>query len=382
MLAIRDDFFIRSQTVEQKSKNLDLMPDRTTKIDLRNLTYEQMENFFSGLGLTSGRARQVFSWLSRPELRSFAQMINIKKEVRDLLNTHARISFLQADAIEQSSDGTVKFGFRLDDGLMIESVLIPSENRYTLCVSSQVGCAMGCVFCLTAKMGFVRNLTAGEIVGQVMAVLSYMANQGIERCTTREYINNLVFMGMGEPLANYDNLIAALTILMDARGLEFTERRVTVSTCGLTPKIAVLGRDVRVNLAISLHAADNQTRDLLMPVNKTYPLEGLLQACREFPLGRKKVILIEYILMKGVNDRIQDAEKLGRLLQGIPCRINLLSLNESSELAYACSDREAIDRFRQVLHDHGLLSLLRDSRGADISAACGQLASSAQKANS
>jgi len=348
------------------------------KIDLRNLTFEQMETFFSGHGLTTGRTRQVFSWLSRPEVHSFAQMTDIKKEARDLLDKYACISFLQTEAIEQSTDGTIKFGFRLADGAIIESVLIPGENRYTLCVSSQVGCAMGCAFCLTAQMGFVRNLRPGEIVGQVMAVLLYMVGQGIERATPREFINNLVFMGMGEPLANYDNLIVALRILMDERGLEFTERRVTVSTCGLTPKIAALGKEIRVNLAISLHAADNQTRDLLMPVNRTYPLEGLIRACREFPLSRKKVILIAYILMKGVNDSVADAEKLGRLLQGISCRINLLPYNESSGSAYRCSDQETIDRFRRVLHDYGLLSLVRESRGADISAACGQLATSAQ----
>ena len=332
-----------------------------------------MEIFLAGLGLTAGRTRRVFNGISRPEVQSFAQMVDIKKEVQDLLNKHAFISFLEAEVIEKSTDGTIKFGFRLDDGLMIESVLIPSENRYTLCISSQVGCGMGCVFCLTAKMGFVRNLAISEIVGQVMAVLNYMVSQGIERATTREVINNLVFMGMGEPLANYDNLLVALKILMDERGLEFTERRVTVSTCGLTPKIAALGKDVRVNLAVSLHAADNQTRDLLMPVNKTYPLEGLLQACKEFPLTRKKVILIEYILIKDINDSVHDAQKLGRLLEGIPCRINLLALNESSELPYSCSDQEATGRFRQALHDHGLLSFFRDSRGADISAACGQL---------
>ena len=299
-----------------------------------------METFVSGLGLPAGRARQVFSWLSRPGIHRFSQMIDIKKEVQETLSKHAFISALHTEVVEKSTDGTLKFGFRLADGAMIESVLIPTEGRYTLCVSSQVGCAMGCAFCLTAKMGFIRNLAASEIVGQVMAVLDYMISQGVERATPREFINNLVFMGMGEPLANYDNLICALTILMDERGLEFTERRVTVSTCGLTPQIVALGKDIRVNLALSLHAADNQTRDLLMPVNKTYPLEGLLQACREFPLSKKKVVLIEYILLKDINDSVRDAEKLGQLLQGIPCRINLLHLNESSKIPYVRSQSE------------------------------------------
>nr|MBF0223765.1 23S rRNA (adenine(2503)-C(2))-methyltransferase RlmN [Desulfobulbaceae bacterium] len=182
------------------------MPEENQKTDLRNLTFVEMEVFVTGLGLPSGRARQLFSWVNRPGVQHFTQMLDIKKEVRDTLDRHAYISSVPAEVIEKSSDGTVKFGFRLHDGAMIESVLIPSENRYTLCVSSQVGCAMGCLFCLTAKMGFIRNLAVSEIVGQVMAVLDYMVGQGIERATPREFINNLVFMGMGEQLANYDSL--------------------------------------------------------------------------------------------------------------------------------------------------------------------------------
>lgn len=348
------------------------------KIDLRNLSRPQMVEAFAALGLPAGRARQVFSWLSKPGVRSFSQMTDIKRGVREFLAGQSIISSLSAEVVETSKDGTVKFGFRLEDGALIESVLIPIENRYTVCISSQVGCAMGCAFCCTAQIGFVRNLKPAEIVGQVMAVLDYMVGQGIARATPRELVNNLVFMGMGEPLANYEALLGALAILMDERGLEFTERRVTVSTCGLAPKIADLGRDTKVNLAISLHAANNQTRDLLMPVNRRYPIERLLQACREYPLTKKKVILIEYIMIKGLNDSDQDAETLVKLLEGIPCRINLLPFNESSGLPFTCSEQEIIDRFRNILRHHGLNVLVRSSRGADISAACGQLAGKKQ----
>ncbi len=269
----------------------------------------------------------------------------------------------------------MKFAFSLDQGAAVESVLIPEKGRHTLCVSSQAGCAMGCRFCLTGAMGLCRNLRPGEIVGQVLAVLEYMIDAGVVRTTPRELINNLVFMGMGEPLANYDNLIAALRILMDERGLEFTERRITVSTCGIVPRIRDLGRDVRVNLAVSLHAADDETRSRLMPVNRAYGVDDLLDACRGFPLPGKKVILFEYILLKGINDAAGDARRLAEKLQGIPCRINLLPYNVTQSLHYQCPEEEHILQFQKILRDAGYRTFIRSSRGADISAACGQLAS-------
>ncbi|MBI5556484.1 MAG: 23S rRNA (adenine(2503)-C(2))-methyltransferase RlmN [Deltaproteobacteria bacterium] len=347
------------------------------KIDLRNLTCGQLADYMEGLGLPASRARFVFAWLQQPGAVDFSLMVDVKREIRATLSEQARISNLAPATIEKSEDGTVKFGFALEDGAMVESVLIPENGRHTLCVSSQAGCAMGCRFCLTGAMGFSRNLRPAEIVSQVLAVMAYMIEAGVMRTTPRELINNLVFMGMGEPLANYDNLLVALNILMDERGLEFTERRITVSTCGIVPRIRDLGRDIRVNLAVSLHAPDDQTRSSIMPVNRTYGVDELLGACRGFPLTKKKVILFEYILIKKINDSPEAACLLAAKLQGIPCRINLLPYNESPALPYQRPAEEDILRFQKILRDAGYRTLIRSSRGSDISAACGQLAGAA-----
>ena len=355
------------------------MPER---IDLKNLTLGQLTDFCLGLGLPAARARQIFATLYRPGTSGFATMRTIKREVRALLAAHACISSLEPVQVEQSSDGTVKYAFRLNDGPLIESVLIPQNGRHTLCISSQAGCAMGCRFCLTATMGLQRNLTPAEIVSQVLAVQEHMIQAGVVRATPRQLIDNLVFMGMGEPLANYDNLLTSLHILMDEHGLGFSERRVTVSTCGLVPRIAALGRDIRVNLAVSLHAADDATRNHLMPVNRIYGLEALLAACRQYPLAHKRIIFFAYLLIKGVNDTESDARRLAEKLQGIPCRINLLAYNESEESPYQCAEGQTIKAFQDILHQAGYRTLLRNSRGADIAAACGQLATSGPAAES
>lgn len=348
------------------------MPELT---DLKHFTQPQLADFFDGLGLPASRVRQVFSLLHRPGTLDFAGMKTVKKEIRSLLAEHACISRLEPSVVEQSRDGTVKFGFRLDDGAVIESVLIPAEGRHTLCVSSQAGCAMGCRFCLTAGMGFKRNLTPAEIVNQVVAAQEHMVRAGVVRATTRQLIDNLVFMGMGEPLANYDNLIIALTILMDQQGHGFTERRVTVSTCGLAPRIADLGRDIRVNLAVSLHAVDDAVRSSLMPINRTFGVDEVLAACRKFPLSKRQVVFIEYVMIDGLNDSAVAAQALAVKLQGIRCRINLLPYNESPALPYRCSPQANIEAFREILRNSGFLTLVRNSRGTDIAAACGQLAS-------
>ena len=235
--------------------------------DLRGLTLHQLAEFVVALGLPAKRAKQIFARLHRPGVLAFSQL-GISREVTTLLAGHAAMSSLVPETVERSADTTEKFAFRLADGAMIESVLIPEDGRHTLCISSQAGCAMGCRFCLTGGQGFTRNLRPAEIVGQVLAVMTHMVVSGIERATPRELLNNLVFMGMGEPLANYDNLLIALKILMDDHGLGFSERRITVSTCGLVPRMDDLGRDIRVNLAVSLHSADDAVRSRLMPVNK------------------------------------------------------------------------------------------------------------------
>jgi len=342
------------------------------KPDLKNFTQPRLKEFISDLGLPGYRAGQIFSWLHRPHVTDFEQMTDIKKELRHDLAAISFISTLVPAIVEISKDGTVKFAFELADGKIIESVLIPEEDRNTLCVSSQVGCAMGCTFCLTATMGFKRNLTTAEIVGQVNAVRDYL----LEREGGR--ITNLVFMGMGEPLANLDNLLPALAILSDVKGLDFSDRRITVSTCGIIPKMKELGEKSRVNLAISLHAADNETRSLLMPINKTYPVDDLLAACREYPLPKRKRIMIEYALIEGVNDSPAAAKLLVKKLHGIPCKINLLSCNETA-LPYRSPSRTCIDEFFGILYRAGFTTLIRQSRGGDISAACGQLACQADQ---
>jgi len=352
------------------------------KTNLRNLTAAQLAHFFQSIGLPAVRARHVFRWLFYPGNNDLSQMEVVKRDIRDTLAAQATISVLRPEQTETAKDGTIKFGFRLHDGVTIESVLIPGPKRHTLCVSSQAGCAMGCAFCLTGGMGLSRNLEPAEIVGQVMAVMEHMVARGVQRSTPRELINNLVFMGMGEPLANFEHLRTALAILTDPLGLEFTERRITVSTCGLVPRIKDLGATVKVNLAISLHAADDETRDRLMPVNRTYPVASLLNACREYPLAPGKVILIEYILFQGINDSPADARLLAERLRGIPCRINLMPFNESAAMPFRCPAPQVIKGFQSILRQAGFTTLIRNSRGGDISAACGQLASSLKPSQS
>jgi len=344
------------------------------RVDLKNLTQSQLAELVLAWGLPASRVRQLFALIHRPGTRDFSGMSAFKREIRAVLCARARLSRLEPAAVQRSQDGTVKLAFRLDDGAVIESVLIPAGERHTLCVSSQVGCAMGCRFCLTAKMGFQRNLAPAEIVNQVIAAQEHLIASGCVRATTRQLIDNLVFMGMGEPLANYDNLVTALNILMDNSGLGFTERRVTVSTCGLPARMRDLGRDVRVNLAVSLHATNDALRSSLMPVNRTHGVEELLAACRDYPLSKRQVIFVEYLLIDGVNDAVDDARALAAHLRGIRCRINLLAYNETAALSYRSSGQARAETFQRTLTGAGYLVLVRDSRGADIAAACGQLA--------
>jgi 23S rRNA (adenine2503-C2)-methyltransferase len=344
------------------------LTDSTEKVDLKNLTQEQLVEFVESLGQPAFRGRQILSWLYRPGITEFSRMTDLAKEFRAILADKAEISRLEEPQREVSSDGTVKFGFRLDDQRVIESVLIPEEDRNTLCVSSQVGCAMGCSFCLTGKMGFARNLTPAEIVNQVCFVRDWMIENDQGKLT------NLVFMGMGEPLANLDNLLPALSIVTEQRGLDFASRRITVSTCGLVPQMLELGRKSDVNLAVSLHGVDDAMRDRLMPINRKYPIPSLLEACRKFNMKKRQRIMFEYTLLEGLNDSDAAAEKLADLLHDIPCKINLLAMNATQENMYRSPDRNRILRFQAILRSRGYSVFIRQSRGRDISAACGQLA--------
>ena len=340
-------------------------------IDLRELTQEKLIHFVVQQGQPAFRGKQLLPWLYRPGKVAFSDMTDLAKEFRSLLEETTRISRLEPSMVEISRDGAVKFAFCLEDGKAIESALIPEEDRNTLCISSQVGCAMGCSFCLTGAMGFGRNLSVAEIVNQVCAVRDWMLARNMPPLT------NLVFMGMGEPLANLDTVLDAISLFTEQRGLDFSNRRITVSTCGLVPQMLQLGEETDVNLAISLHAADDQTRSQLMPVNQRYPLAMLIDAARRYRQKRRKRVMFEYTLLAGINDSDEDARKLARLLREVRCKINLLAVNPVPESNFTSPGMERILRFQEILRQQGYTVFIRQSRGSDISAACGQLAGKA-----
>lgn len=343
------------------------------KTDLKNLTLPALEQFLQGQGKERFRALQVFKWIYQHDARSFEEMTNISKELRAELAATAYISDLETEAVEVGSDGTRKYLFNLGDGHAVESVLIPIEGRNTVCISSQVGCAMACEFCLTGSFKLTRNLTTAEIVNQIMAVRRDVRESG-------EEIRNIVMMGMGEPLHNLDNVIPAIQIMIDGNGLQLSNRRVTVSTCGLVPEMARLGREIpNVNLAVSLNATTDELRNRIMPVNRSYPIKALLQACREFPLPGRRKVTFEYVMMGGVNDSLDDAKRLLRLISDIPNKVNLIPFNEHEGCDFKAPTQAAIDAFHTYLIDRHVTVITRDSRGGDISAACGQLKGKLEK---
>ncbi len=336
--------------------------------DLKNLTRDQLTAWLATRGIASYRATQIMKWVYLRQMDRFEEMTDLGKPLRALLPDYFTIDRLHRVQTETSRDGAIKYLFELHDDRCIESVLIPEKNHYTICISTQAGCAQGCRFCLTARGGFRRNLTPGEIVGQVRDIARDIAADDPLRLT------NIVFMGMGEPLANYDNLVRAIDILTDQQaGMQFSPRRVTVSTAGLVPEIYRLGHDTEINLAVSLNAADNKTRNRIMPVNRRYPVEELIRACQAYPLKNRRRITIEYILMKGINDTPEDAGKLARLLRPVRSKINLIPFNEHAESEFRRPDEETVSRFQEVLHHHNYTAVIRHSKGQDISAACGQL---------
>jgi 23S rRNA (adenine2503-C2)-methyltransferase len=331
------------------------------KTDLKNLSPAELLVFLAGRGKERYRALQILKWLYQKQATTFEEMTNLSKEFRRELMATATISSLVPEEVEASSDGTRKYLFRLADGETVESVLIPEEDRNTLCISSQVGCAMGCSFCLTGSFSLTRNLTTAEIVNQVLAVQRDVP------------VRNLVFMGMGEPLANLDNVINALQLLTAPEAFQFSNRRVTVSTAGLVPAMEELGKRVTVNLAVSLNATTDQLRDQLMPINRTYPLPSLLDACRRYPLPGRRMITFEYVMIRDVNDTLEDARRLVRLISHIPCKVNLIPFNEHEGCGFKAPTREAIDRMHSYLLEKHFTVITRSSRGSEISAACGQL---------
>jgi 23S rRNA (adenine2503-C2)-methyltransferase len=347
------------------------MTSSTNKTDIKELTREQLASWLEDRDIEDYRAGQILKWIYNRQADTFDIMTDLGKEIRKLLSLNFTINRLDRIHIERSRDGSRKYLFRLEDGNHIESVLIPEKDHYTLCISSQVGCAQGCRFCLTAKGGFVRNLSKSEIVAQVRDILKDQISS--------KRITNIVFMGMGEPLANFQNVIKAIHTITEADfGLGFSSRRVTVSTAGLVSKLSVLGNETRVNLAVSLNATDNKTRDFLMPVNKKYPIEELLDACCKYNLRPGSKITFEYILIKGINDSAENANRLAGLLKGMRSKINLIPFNEHEGSDFKRPEESVISNFREILNRKGCTTMVRRSKGEDISAACGQLSAKAK----
>jgi 23S rRNA (adenine2503-C2)-methyltransferase len=314
------------------------------------------------------RVKQLYNWVYRKYVDNFEEMKNIPKLLRQKLQNEFIINPFELVNHEIAQDETEKFLFKLQDGRTVETVLIKmKENKYTVCVSTQVGCKVGCAFCLTAKGGFVRNLSAGEIVAQVWWMKKFKnfdENKAL----------NVVYMGMGEPLDNYDNLVKAIKILSHQDGMNISTRRQTVSTSGIAPKIKKLGSEnLGVNLAISLHAVDNETREKLIPMNKAYNIESVIDAIKEFPIDKRKKVMFEYLVIKDVNDDINAAKKLVKLLNGIPSKVNLIYFNPYPGSEFARPDDETMKKFQKYLLDKGIICTIRKSKGMDISAACGQL---------
>jgi 23S rRNA (adenine2503-C2)-methyltransferase len=338
------------------------------KINIKSMGPDELQADLVARGLKKFRATQILTWVYTRYASSFEEMTNIPKVERALLSSVFFISTPTIVRTEISKDGTRKFLFALDDAHTIESVLIPDEDRQTLCISSQVGCRQACRFCLTGTKGFTRDLKTFEIVDQVLEI------SRILRQEDKRGITNIVLMGMGEPLANFDEVLQALRVIASDKGLGFATRRVTVSTSGLVPEIEKLGRSgAKVNLAVSLNATTDGVRDRIMPVNRRYPIRELLAACRRYPLDPRRRITFEYVLLKGVNDTVEDARRLSKLLRGIKCKVNLIPFNPFPGSEFDRPDDASVLDFQKILLDEYYITPVRESRGRDISAACGQL---------
>ena len=336
------------------------------KPNIKDLSFKELIDFLLERKHPAYRARQVWQWLFQKRAISFDQMTNLALALRDELAQYFSIGRLQTLRKVEARDGTVKFLFGLNDGESIESVLIPETHRLTLCISTQAGCGLGCAFCATAVLGLKRNLSAAEIVEQV--------TEAARALSAEQRITHIVLMGMGEPLANYAQVVRALEILTDGDwGLGISPRRVTLSTVGLVPQIQKLMEETRVNLAISLHAPNDELRGQLMPINRKYPLKQVLDCCRALPLPRRKRITFEYVLLRGVNDSETDARQLATLLRGIPSKVNVIPFNPHPGSKYTRPADWETARFQMALCDAGVQVNVRRPRGDDIQAACGQL---------
>jgi 23S rRNA (adenine2503-C2)-methyltransferase len=340
------------------------------KKELVGMLPEELEVFVASLGERPFRARQLEKWIYKKGITDIQQMTDLSGAFRLLLAGAARATLPGVKAVTEAADGTAKFLLELSDGQAVEAVIIPDEERTTLCVSSQTGCALGCTFCMTGRLGKRRDLTAGEIVGQVLVARDHLRARG-------GALTNIVFMGMGEPLLNYGEVARALAIILGDRGLAFSWRHVTVSTAGIPEGIARLGGEVLVNLAVSLNAPDDATRDRIMPINRKYPLAVLMEALRAYPLKRGRRITLEYVLLAGINDTDDHARALVRLVKGIPVKINLIPFNPFPGASFSRPDDGRVLAFQEILIAAHLNAIIRKSKGGGIAAACGQLSAAA-----
>jgi len=338
---------------------------------LLNLDRAALEAFFVRQGEKAFRASQILKWVHQQGVGDFNRMTNLSKPLRSHLEHIATLDVPEIITTQVSSDGTRKWLLRLADGNAIETVFIPEADRGTLCVSSQVGCSLNCSFCSTARQGYNRNLTTAEIIAQLWVASRELGFQA----EGERVISNVVMMGMGEPLLNFDNVVAAMKIMMDDFGYGLSKRRITLSTAGVVPALYRLRDECDVSLAISLHASRDDLRDELVPVNRKYPIAELLDACRDYVASAlRRRITFEYVMLAGINDSDDDARRLVSLLRDIPAKVNLIPFNPFPGTSYCCSSRSVINRFRDIIIDGGIVTVTRKTRGDEIDAACGQLA--------
>ena len=338
----------------------------TGRTDIKGMTLPELEEFLSRWGKERYRARQLFRWIYQKHVDDFAGMTDLSKEFRGILAASCRISGFPAERVEASADGTEKYLFRLEDGEAVESVLIPDEGRRTLCISSQVGCPLLCGFCATGAAGFRRNMTSAEIVQQACFAAKRLAGRA-------ERLSNVVFMGMGDPLLNVPEVSRAIGILLSQFGFGISGKRVTVSTAGIVPEMRPLALKYPVSFAVSINAARDDLRSLLMPINRKYPLRELVAEMKRIPLQSGRKVTAEYVLLAGVNDTHGDALALSRLFRGARIKVNLIPFNPHEASPYRAPGAEVVDRFRSVLVAGGVQTITRERRGVDIRAACGQL---------
>lgn len=337
-------------------------------MNLIDLTFHELESLLLELGEPAFRTRQIWQWLWQKDARDFDAMTNVSKALRAKLAEQADIVWPEVETIRESKDGTVKFLLRMPDGECVETVLIPEKDHFTQCLSSQAGCALGCAFCATGALGFSRNLAPGEMLGQILVARKYLEGK-----KTKLNLRNLVFMGMGEPMLNHENLMKTLESLHHPQGLDFSGRRITVSTAGVTRHLLDFGRAGLASLAVSLHAPTQELRERIMPIARKEPLDKLMAVLREYPLKPRERLTFEYLLLRGVNDSLEHAQELVRLLSRVKAKVNLIAYNETPGLPFAAPAPEAVEAFQEYVQRKGYTATLRKSKGADIAAACGQL---------